>query len=48
VVQVVILCNYGIWHGAVYGMNGYPASGIQIGQQAGHTPYNLSSFQSGG
>lgn len=49
-VQVVLLTSNTTYvGGTVYGIDdAHPASAFQLGQQAGLTPYNLSSFQSGG
>ena len=47
--QLVINASSVSWRtGNIYGNLTYPASGVQVGQQAGLTPYNGSSFQSAG
>lgn len=48
VVQLVLLANDSRFEGSCYANLAFPASGLQIGQTAGGTPYPGSSYQSAG
>lgn len=46
--QVVMLNNLCRWDGQIFGFAGAPSSGLQLGQAAGLTPFDQSSFQAAG
>ena len=46
--QVVLLNNLCRWNGQIFGFVGAPSSGLQLGQAAGLTPFDQSSFQAAG